>query len=119
MAKLGYLYLHHGMWDGQRIVSAEWVKAAVEPHTATDSNLGLSYGYQWWMYSAMGAYAALGRDGQTVFVVPDRQLIIVTTAATSGHAAIFKLIKQYIVPAVSAAGYEDGANIAVSRPVRR
>jgi CubicO group peptidase (beta-lactamase class C family) len=100
MAKLGYLYLHKGMWDGQRIVSAEWVKAAVERHTATDSKLGLGYGYQWWTYPTMGAYAALGRDGQTIFVVPDLQLIIVTTAQVNGHEAIFKLIEQYILPAV-------------------
>jgi CubicO group peptidase (beta-lactamase class C family) len=116
MAKLGYLYLHDGMWDGQRIVSAAWIKAAVERHTATDSKLGLGYGYQWWTYPTMRAYAALGRDGQTVFVVPDLQLIVVTTAQVDGHAAIFKLIEQYIVPAVSPATYEGGANIAVYRP---
>jgi len=103
MAKLGYLYLHDGMWDGQRIVSAAWVKAAVAPHTATDSKLGLGYGYQWWTYPTMGAYAALGRDGQTIFVVPDLQLIVVTTAQVDGHEAIFKLIEQYILPAVSPA----------------
>jgi CubicO group peptidase (beta-lactamase class C family) len=114
MAKLGYLYLHDGMWDGQRIVSAEWVKAAIERHTATDSQLGLGYGYQWWTYPTLHAYAALGRDGQTIFVVPDRQLIIVTTAQVDGHAAIFKLIEQYILPAVSAATYDGGANIAVA-----
>ena len=100
MAKLGYLYLHDGMWDGQRIVSAAWVNAAVERHTATDSKLGLGYGYQWWTYPACGAYAALGRDGQTIFVIPDLQLIVVTTAKVDGHEAIFKLIEQYIVPAV-------------------
>ena len=67
----------------------------------------------------MHAYAALGRDGQTIFVVPDLQLIVVTTAQVDGHEAIFKLIEQYIVPAVSPTAYEGGANIAVYRPVRR
>jgi CubicO group peptidase (beta-lactamase class C family) len=119
MAKLGYLYLHAGKWDGQRIVSAMWVKAAVEPHTATDSKLGLGYGYQWWTYRPLGAYAALGRDGQTIFVIPDRQLIIVTTAEVNGHEAIFKLIEQYIVPAVSPAAHEGGEKIAVDRPACR
>jgi CubicO group peptidase (beta-lactamase class C family) len=100
MAKLGYLYLHNGTWDGQQIVSAAWINAARQSHTATDSKLGLGYGYQWWTYPVLGAYAALGRDGQTIFVVPELQLIIVTTAETNGHEAIFKLIEQYIVPAV-------------------
>jgi CubicO group peptidase (beta-lactamase class C family) len=100
MAKLGYLYLQGGMWDGRQIVPAAWVKAAVQRHTATDSELG--YGYQWWTYPTLGAYAALGRDGQTVFVVPDLQLIVVTTAEIDGHGAIFKLIEEYIVPAARA-----------------
>jgi CubicO group peptidase (beta-lactamase class C family) len=99
MAKLGYLYLNNGAWDGRQLVPAAWVDAATRRHTATDSQLGLGYGYQWWTYPAFGAYAALGRDGQTVFVAPDLQLIVVTTAATDGHEAIFKLIEQYVVPA--------------------
>jgi CubicO group peptidase (beta-lactamase class C family) len=97
MAKLGFLYLHNGVWDGRQIVSAEWVRTATEKHTSTDSQLG--YGYQWWIYPRWGAYAALGLNGQTIFVVPDLNLIIVTTAATDGHDAIFRLIDQYIVPA--------------------
>jgi CubicO group peptidase (beta-lactamase class C family) len=98
MAKLSYLYLHNGMWDGQQIVSAEWIKTATQKHTATDGKLG--YGYQWWIYPSFGAYTALGRSGQTIFVVPDLNLIIVTTADVGGHDEIFKLIAQYIVPAV-------------------
>jgi len=59
MAKLGYLYLQRGEWAGQRIVSAQWVEAAIQTHTPTEDDLG--YGYQWWTYPALGAYAALGR----------------------------------------------------------
>ncbi len=98
MAKLGYLYLHNGEWDGKQIVSAQWVRDATRSHTATDGALG--YGYQWWTYPSFGAYAALGMDGQTIFVLPDAQLIVVTTAALSDHTPIFQLIEQYIVPAV-------------------
>jgi CubicO group peptidase (beta-lactamase class C family) len=35
LAKIGYLYLHNGVWDGQRIVSSEWVKASVTPYFQT------------------------------------------------------------------------------------
>ncbi len=55
MAKLGYLYLHNGMWDGQQIVSAAWIRAAVQQHTTTDSTLGLGYGYQWWTSASLMA----------------------------------------------------------------
>ena len=98
MAKLGYLYLHHGQWDGQQIVSAAWVENATRTHTETDGDLG--YGYQWWTHPSLAAYTALGRAGQTIFVVPELDLIIVTTAELDNHDPIFRLIEQYILPAV-------------------
>ncbi len=100
MAKLGYLFLHQGMWDGQQIVSSAWVQTATQAHTPTDGELG--YGYQWWVVPEHNAYTALGLDGQTIYVVPESQLVIVTTAATTdGHDAIFRLIEQFILPAVT------------------
>ena len=98
MAKLGYLYLRDGRWDGQQIVSAEWVKNATREHTGTGGSLG--YGYQWWTYPSLKAYAALGHAGQTIFVIPESDLVIVTTAQLDNHDPIFKLVEQYIVPAV-------------------
>jgi CubicO group peptidase (beta-lactamase class C family) len=98
MAKLGYLVLQDGQWDGQQIVSAGWVQNATQKHTGTDSSLG--YGYQWWTYPSLGAYMALGKYGQTIFVAPGLDLVIVTTAQMENHDAIFQLIEQYIVPAV-------------------
>jgi CubicO group peptidase (beta-lactamase class C family) len=98
MAKLGYLYLQGGQWNGRQIVSAQWVDKATHAHTKTDGELG--YGYQWWTYPSLDAYAALGRYGQTIFVVPGADLVIVTTAQLDNHDAIFQLIEQYILPAV-------------------
>lgn len=98
MAKLGYLYLRHGEWDGQQIVSTQWVENATRTHAATGGDL--DYGYQWWTYPSLSAYAALGLGGQTIFVIPELDLIVVTTADMSGHDEIFQLIRQYILPAV-------------------
>jgi CubicO group peptidase (beta-lactamase class C family) len=99
MAKLGYLYLQNGNWDGQQIVSAGWVKTATQKHTASDTDR-LAYGYQWWIYPSLDAYTALGRYGQTIFVIPKHNLIIVTTANIENHDPIFDLIEKYVVPAV-------------------
>jgi CubicO group peptidase (beta-lactamase class C family) len=101
MAKLGYLYLQDGQWNGQQIVSAQWVKNATQTHTETDGSLG--YGYQWWTYPSLKAYTALGRYGQTIFVIPEADLVIVTTAQMENHDAIFQLIEEYIMPAVQPA----------------
>ncbi len=101
MAKLGYLFLRNGLWNGRQIVSAEWVKDATQKHTNTDGPLG--YGYQWWIYPSLNAYAALGLYGQTIFVIPEKDLIIVTTAGMEGHDRIFQLIEEFIAPAAGTA----------------
>lgn len=99
MAKLGYLYLHAGEWDGRQVVSSTWIKRATRSLVDAEGDLG--YGYQWWIYPRYNAYAALGRDGQTIFVVPDQDLIVVTTAgAQPNHNAIFELIEKGILPAI-------------------
>lgn len=101
MAKLGYLFLNNGSWDGKQVVSSGWVSAATRKHIGTGGRLG--YGYQWWIYPTHGAYTALGRFGQTIFVAPDLNLVIVTTAhIESGHDQIYKLIDDYILPAAEA-----------------
>lgn len=99
MAKLGYLYLRGGEWDGKQIVSKEWVESATRKQIDVDEKMG--YGYQWWTVPSLDAYAALGRFGQTIVVVPADDLVIVTTASMGGdHEEIFPLIEEYIVPAV-------------------
>ncbi len=97
MAKLGYLFLRKGQWEGRQIVSAGWVEAATQKHTGTDNPRG--YGYQWWTHPTLAAYMALGRYGQTIFVMPELDLIVVTTAEMDNHDEIFRLIEEYIVPA--------------------
>jgi CubicO group peptidase (beta-lactamase class C family) len=98
MAKLGYLFLHNGQWDGQQVVSSDWVKTATQKHISTGGNW--NYGYQWWVETSTGAFAALGLYGQTIYVRPDLDLVVVTTAQLeSGHDEIFKLIDEYIIPA--------------------
>ena len=99
MAKLGYLYLHAGEWDGQQLVSTDWVRLATQRHT--DATDGLGYGYQWWTYPLYDAYTALGLYGQTIFVIPGQDLIVVTTAGSlENHSQIFHLIDDYIFPAI-------------------
>jgi CubicO group peptidase (beta-lactamase class C family) len=54
MAKLGYLFLNEGQWDGQQVLSSAWVEKATSP--LTRHNLAISdYGYLWWVDPA-GAY---------------------------------------------------------------
>jgi CubicO group peptidase (beta-lactamase class C family) len=98
LAKLGYLFLHGGLWDGRQIVSAGWVKEATREHTGDGG--GLRYGYQWWVNPGLNAFLALGRYGQMIYVIPEKDLIIVTTAGEESHDRIFPLVNLYLLPAV-------------------
>jgi CubicO group peptidase (beta-lactamase class C family) len=98
MAKLGYLYLNGGAWDGRQVVPTEWVKTSVQKHVATGDRL--DYGYQWWVYPALDAYTARGRGGQLIFVIPRLDMVIVFTANMNDDRPLFDLIEKYVVPAV-------------------
>jgi hypothetical protein len=87
LAKIGYLYLHDGMWDGQRIVSSEWVKESVTPYFQTDTEEqfkdGFKYGFQWWLSklpdSTEYVWMARGFGGQNLQVFPNEGLIVTFT----------------------------------------
>jgi CubicO group peptidase (beta-lactamase class C family) len=97
MAKLGYLYLHEGLWEGKQVVPAAWVRESTRPHIrATD---GWSYGYQWWVDPDLHFFAALGRHGQSIFVVPRLDLVVVFTARIESNDPERDLLKSYIMPA--------------------
>jgi hypothetical protein len=76
MAKLGFLFLNKGEWDGQQIVSREWVEDATSAHMQTFDD---PYGYGWWIESDVLGYRADGRGGQLIYVLPDWDMILVTT----------------------------------------
>jgi len=98
MAKIGYLFLSEGEWDGQEIVSKEWVEDATSKHL--DANLMPGYGYQWWV-SPNGYYTAIGYKGQFIHVVPDLDLIMVTTSSDANdYNRILDLLETYVIPAV-------------------
>jgi len=86
-AKIGYLWLNQGVWDGQQIVSAAWVADSIKAH----SNGGIdNYGYGWWVSD--DSYYALGRGGQNVKVYPAYNAIVVTTASGMEYDQINPLL---------------------------
>jgi CubicO group peptidase (beta-lactamase class C family) len=75
-AKIGYLWLHQGNWNGQQIVSRDWVLDSVHRHS-TKVNHDSGYGNGWWIN--MSHYFAAGRGGQDIRVIPALNTILVTT----------------------------------------
>jgi CubicO group peptidase (beta-lactamase class C family) len=77
LAKIGELYRNGGMWNGRRILSESWVRQSTQPHVRVRDGVG--YGYSWWINTTRepAIYEAVGRGGQRVAVVPDKELVIV------------------------------------------
>ena len=101
MAKIGLLYLNQGKWENKQIISAEWIKASTQPYIDGRWN-GEDYGYQWWINPA-GYYSAVGKYGQAIYVVPDKNLVAVFTSHITGKDMYISgtLLNEYILPAVA------------------
>ena len=81
MMKLGILYLNQGVWDGQQILSSDWVKQAGRKQISTGEQDPWSsgYGYQFWTVDERtGAYRADGAYGQLSIVLPDANAVLAT-----------------------------------------
>jgi CubicO group peptidase (beta-lactamase class C family) len=78
LAKIGYLYLNRGMWNGRRVISEEWVNASVARHVNDVNPAGWGYGYQWWRLDRddhVDVWAGLGYGGQFLVVLPQFNMI--------------------------------------------
>ena len=91
--RLMKLYLDGGVWDGERILSEDYVRLAttLQNDSASEEKVNppakdnfLGYGFQIWMCRPKGVYRADGAMGQFTVVVPDKDLIIAITENASG-----------------------------------
>jgi hypothetical protein len=82
LAKIYYLFLKEGNWNGTQLVTREWVKASVTP--AITVRPGVKYGYKWWLYeygndNSKYAWAGSGFGGQWPIVIPEYDIVAVFT----------------------------------------
>ena len=77
LAKIGYLYLQDGVWDGKQILNPDFVTAATARQVDRVNAPGWGYGYQWWRLDRNGTevWAGLGFGGQFLLVLPAHDLI--------------------------------------------
>ena len=99
MAKFGFLFLHNGVWEDRQIISSDWIEESTRQHVDTSGLSG--YGYQWWT-TDIGAYNALGYGGQYIFVIPDKNLVVVFTSHLSSSETPLPalLVSSNIIPAI-------------------
>lgn len=118
LAKLGLLFLNDGIWQGRRIVSAEWVSRSTEVHSETNEvSLGNpGFGYLWWRHSfdvrgkEIQGYQAQGAGGQFLFVFPDLETIAVFTSGNYGRPRQrnpLRIMRNELLPALLDAQLES------------
>ena len=100
MAKIGWLYLNNGQWDGQQVISEKWV--ADSTRKQINATLYDGYGYQWWV-SYDKFYAAVGHRGQFIYVLPRQNMVVVFTSSLKGADFFIpeNLLNKYILPAAT------------------
>jgi CubicO group peptidase (beta-lactamase class C family) len=80
VAKVGYLYLHGGQWNGKQIVPREWVEMSTAPPTGERGGPG-GLGYEWGGANGPNGrqFGGTGRGGQSLVVWPDLDMVVVIT----------------------------------------
>jgi CubicO group peptidase (beta-lactamase class C family) len=126
MLEFGKLYLSRGAAGGRQIVPESWVDRSCEGRSRTRRPGGWSfasgrvdplrdrqYGYGWWVHEIQGydTCFAWGFGGQYVFVLPDLELVMVTTSSPDvseerrGHRQVLFDILDRLVVAPTAAAF--------------
>ena len=90
LARLGLLYLRGGVWNGERLLSEQWIDFVRTPAPAT-AERGNQYGGHWWLVPdnrtdvPKDAYSTNGNRGQYAVVVPSHDLVIVRRGLDYGR----------------------------------
>jgi len=114
MLAFGELYLHGGRHNGRQVIPGRWVADSQMAHAQSRRESDRFYGYGWWVRELAGhpAYYAWGFGGQYIFIVPDLDLVVVSTSSSTvaedrreHRASIYDIIERLIItPTASAAG---------------
>lgn len=111
MLKIGRLYLNNGAWEGEQLVSREWIEESLKVRTSIPNYL--DYGYHWWLLPSNSrlaqplavndAYFASGLGGNYIWIVPHLDLVVVITASDRGGEMerAWPALTYFVFPALS------------------
>jgi len=111
MLAFGELYLSGGRYEGKQVIPEAWVHESLTPRTRSTRDPRRLYGYCWWIRDLGGVrtFYAWGYGGQFIFVVPDLDLVAVTTSSTAPGGdrrdhlgGIYDLVEDHIILPIAA-----------------
>ena len=111
IARFGQLFLDEGFWQGRQIVPGWWVAASTAPQIEIGNNYA-GYGYYWWLnrIASYDMFSALGAGGQILHVIPEINVVMVTTHGFRGNqrdyaeeAESYEFLWNTLIPAIEAA----------------
>lgn len=93
MARIGLLMLNKGKWNGQQVISEDWINEMIKQRTThqeinanvpifKNTGVNFGYGYMWWLFEDMAdkklknAYTALGSMGQAITIYPEINTVV-------------------------------------------
>jgi hypothetical protein len=85
-----------GNWNGEQVISAEWVKASLADHVPD-----VGFGYLWWLDPA--GFFTWGHRGQALFVIPQLDLMVLMDGGITDNDQLTMevLMRSLIIPAIS------------------
>ena len=91
-ARFGLLFLRDGIWEGERLISSEWIKKIRVP-----SENNPTYGYMWWLNTGEryweglpeNIYYGSGFGGNYVIIIPDHEMVVVARWLDSSKVGEF------------------------------
>jgi CubicO group peptidase (beta-lactamase class C family) len=113
MAKFGQLFIDDGAWQGQQLISPEWIADSVARRVNLSSwaTYSEAYGFQWWLDDfrhqgqTVAAYVTSGYGGQYIFALPDLDLVVAFTGHNYNNAAgianLYEMMTSYILDSIN------------------
>lgn len=108
MLAFGQLYINGGQRDGNQVIPAGWIETSFTPLAESRREQGRFYGYGWWMRDMAGypTTYAWGYGGQFILLVPNLDLVVVTTSSSlpgsdrrSHIRSLYELLEHKVVQA--------------------
>jgi hypothetical protein len=104
LAKLGYLILHDGMWEGRELVSPDWIRTRMTNARQAGTGRSLAGNWQHRTLDGKTSFVAEGEGGQFVVLYPDLDMVVAVTSNSwfplpqiSGYDPLFEQIARSVL----------------------